>query len=119
MNPVDGGFRTENSLTGKLERELEILKRHIRILRIIHDEEPIGIIRLSEITGYPNHQVRYSLRILEEEGIVEPTVEGAVMTKGTQEYINHFLGIINRVRGELEDIEMALIKQKKNIEKSS
>ncbi len=113
MTPTSENFRMENSLTSKLEKELDILNRHIRILKIIQNEEPIGIIRLSEMTGYPNHQVRYSLRILEEEGIVEPTVEGAVMTRGTDEYIDHFLKIIGKVKEELDTIEERLIKERK------
>ena len=67
-------------LTSVIENELDILKRHIDILQILKDQQPIGIIKLSELTGYPQHMVRYSLRILEQEGLIEPSSRGAMLT---------------------------------------
>ena len=105
MNSTKGSLGIENALTSKLEKELDILKRHIQILKIIKKEEPIGIIRLSEITGYPHHKVRYSLRILEDEGIIEPTVEGAVILQKSDDYLLHFLKIITKMNDELKVIQ--------------
>jgi len=105
MNATKGSLGIENALTSKLEKELDILKRHIQILKIIKQEEPIGIIRLSEITSFPHHKVRYSLRILEDEGIIEPSVEGAVILHKTDDYLLHFLKIIKKMSAELEIIE--------------
>lgn len=108
MNATKGSLGIENALTSKLEKELDILKRHIQILKIIKQEEPIGIIRLSEITNFPHHKVRYSLRILEDEGIIEPSVEGAVILHKTDEYLLHFLKIIKKMNTELKVIEEEL-----------
>ncbi len=36
-------------LTNKIESEIELLQRHVRMLKAIMDNEPIGIIRLSEL----------------------------------------------------------------------
>ena len=44
---------------------LELLERHISILRTVRDNQPVGLIRLSEMTGIPKHRVRYSLKIME------------------------------------------------------
>ncbi|MCK4613458.1 MAG: hypothetical protein KAU14_01535 [Thermoplasmata archaeon] len=104
MTPTKASLGIENALTKKLEKELAILKRHIQILKMIKREEPIGIIRLSDITGYPHHKVRYSLRILEEESIIEPSVEGAVILKKMDEYLEHFLKIIEKIMAELEEL---------------
>jgi predicted transcriptional regulator len=41
----------------------------------------MGIIKLSEITKYPQHMVRYSLRILEQDGLIEPSPQGAITTE--------------------------------------
>ena len=68
------------ALTSVIENELDILKRHIDILNILQEQQPIGIIKISESTGYPQHMVRYSLRILEQEGLIEPSSRGAVTT---------------------------------------
>ena len=100
----------DTALTSKFEKELDILKRHINILRIIKKEEPIGIIRLSEMTGFPHHKVRYSLRVLEEEGIIEPTVEGATIQQETLSYLLHFMDIIERMIQELTLIKDDLLE---------
>jgi len=67
-------------LTNVIETELDILKRHIHVLKVLQQNEPAGIIKLSELTKHPQHMVRYSLRILEQEGLIEPSSQGAVTT---------------------------------------
>ncbi len=80
--------KKDNSvLTSVFEAEIQILRRHIKVLKILADNEPAGIIRLSEISGYPQHMVRYSLRILEQEGLIEPSSQGAITTPKLKETI--------------------------------
>jgi predicted transcriptional regulator len=67
-------------LTSVIETELDILKRHVHVLKTLQKNQPMGIIKLSELTGYPQHMVRYSLRILEQDGLIEPSPQGAVTT---------------------------------------
>jgi len=67
-------------LTNVIETELDILKRHILVLKTLRKHEPAGIIKLSELTKHPQHMVRYSLRILEQDGLIEPSPQGAVTT---------------------------------------
>ena len=69
------------ALTNVIETELDILKRHVNILKKLQKDQPMGIIKLSEITEYPQHMVRYSLRILEQDGIIEPSSKGAITTE--------------------------------------
>ena len=59
---------------------LELLERHISILRTVRDNQPVGLIRLSEMTGIPKHRVRYSLKIMEQQGIIIATPEGAMVS---------------------------------------
>ena len=68
-------------LTSVIETELDILKRHVHVLKTLTKNQPMGIIKLSEFTGYPQHMVRYSLRILEQDGLIEPSPQGAVTTE--------------------------------------
>jgi predicted transcriptional regulator len=70
----------KSALTNVIETELDILKRHVNILKVLQKDQPMGIIKLSEITEYPQHMVRYSLRILEQDGIIEPSSKGAITT---------------------------------------
>ena len=67
-------------LTSVITTELDILKRHVHVLKVLQKNEPAGIIKLSELTKHPQHMVRYSLRILEQEGLIEPSPQGAVTT---------------------------------------
>jgi len=68
------------ALTSVIENELDILKRHVHVLKTLKENQPMGIIKLSELTNYPQHMVRYSLRILEQDGLIEPSPQGAVTT---------------------------------------
>jgi predicted transcriptional regulator len=74
-------------LTNVIETELDILKRHVLVLQTLKLNEPAGIIKLSELTKHPQHMVRYSLRILEQEGLIEPSPQGAVTTESATERI--------------------------------
>jgi len=78
-------------LTSKLTSELELLERHIRVLKITKENQPIGIIRLSELLGFKDqeHKVRYSLRILEDAGLIEATSGGARVTDGYDAFMEH------------------------------
>jgi len=72
--------REKTSITNVAEKELDLLIRHIDVLKTVRDYGPIGIIRLSQITGQPQHVIRYSLRTLENDGIIKPSAQGAIVT---------------------------------------
>ena len=72
-------------LTSVIETEIDILKRHIYVLKVLQNNQPMGIIKLSELTDYPQHMVRYSLRILEQDGLIEPSPRGAIITDAVPE----------------------------------
>jgi predicted transcriptional regulator len=67
--------------------ELELIERHVMMLRVTKENEPVGIIRLSEILGLPKHKVRYSLRLLENEGLISPSTEGARVTSKYDDFM--------------------------------
>lgn len=52
--------------------------------------EPISIMKLSNQGEYEHHKVRYSLRILEANGIIESSDQGAITTDRTEECVNDF-----------------------------
>ncbi|WP_338103471.1 hypothetical protein [Methanolapillus millepedarum] len=58
--------------------ELELIDRHILVLKFVVERGPIGILKLSEETGMQAHKVRYSLRILEQNGLIKPSQQGAI-----------------------------------------
>jgi predicted transcriptional regulator len=85
------------ALTSVIENELDILKRHIDILNILQEQQPIGIIKISESTGYPQHMVRYSLRILEQEGLIEPSSRGAVTTSNVTKILHDLQNALDHI----------------------
>jgi len=92
-------------LTSVIETELDILKRHINVLQTLEKNQPMGIIKLSELTNYPQHMVRYSLRILEQDRLIEPSPQGAVTTDKvgkTMNTLNETLDNIIKTANELK-----------------
>jgi len=92
------------TLTSVIESEVDILKRHIEILNLVMKNEPIGIIKLSEMTGYPQHMIRYSLHVLEQEGVIEPSPRGAVTTKKLKTVMENLKKSLDNVNREVESI---------------
>ena len=92
------------TLTSVIENELDILKRHIHVLETLQEHQPMGIIKLSELTGYPQHMVRYSLHILEQEGLIEPSSRGAVTTNNVTTVMKDLQDALQTIKGVSNDI---------------
>jgi predicted transcriptional regulator len=71
-------------------KELELLTRHVRVLKTIVNHEPIGIVKISKLIGLPKHQVRYSMRVLQQCGFLEPTTRGAKSNKKGKQFLKNF-----------------------------
>lgn len=82
--PTSGGEKLP--LAERISFELDLLGRNIVILDQLGRGGPMGIIRLSEILHIPVHKVRYSLHLLEREGVIQPSADGAVLTERAKEY---------------------------------
>lgn len=87
----------------KLKRETEIVLRHLEVLQFVRKNQPIGIFKLAEALSLPKHKVRYSLRVLEQSGIIEPTQHGAVLRKEADR-------IIKNLKREIEEINKSIEK---------
>ncbi len=92
-------------LTGRVQHELELLKRHIIVLKKVMESGPIGIMKLSLETGIPDHLVRYSLRVLEQQGLIEPSTQGAVATRSAKEAFVEFRNELARIEAMTEEIK--------------
>ncbi|MFA5862818.1 MAG: hypothetical protein WDA16_14090 [Candidatus Thermoplasmatota archaeon] len=108
VSDIEDRSEGDSGLTGKMELELELLQRHVEILRAVKDHEPIGIIRLAEITGHPQHKVRYSLRILEQENLIEPSAQGAVTTSRINEFIPRLRNFLNMMQETVSELKKAI-----------
>jgi predicted transcriptional regulator len=99
-----------STVTDRIQTELELLERHVMLLKIIIKEQPIGIIRLSENSGFPQHKVRYSLRILEQEGLINPSADGAVTTEKLETYMPILKKILKKIGNTARDLQKVLDK---------
>ena len=95
----------DKRMIDKIDEDVELLTRHIKMLRAIKENEPIGIIRLSEITELPKHKIRYSLRLLEKDGVISPSPEGAKTTDNYDNYMEEVREFISDLRKEMESLE--------------
>ncbi len=95
----------DSVLTKSFRKEVELLSRHVQLLNVVRHEGPIGIVRLSAITGLPQHKVRYSLRILQEEDYIEPTTKGAAATPRTEQFLGHVAEILDAATTDLEALK--------------
>jgi predicted transcriptional regulator len=86
----------------RLEKEVDMLERHLQVLKMVIESEPIGIVKMSNETGYPHHKVRYSLRVLEEENLIEPSSQGAITTERTAEFVDELDEKLDEIVDKLE-----------------
>ncbi len=84
-----------------------MLERHLQVLKMVIESEPIGIVKMSNETGYPHHKVRYSLRVLEEENLIEPSSQGAITTDRTQEFVEELDGKIDEIGSKLDEMKIS------------
>jgi predicted transcriptional regulator len=73
----------------KVRDEIELMQRHIQVVRAVVGNQPIGIMKLSEQLDLPFHRIRYSLRVLEQLGYIQASPSGAVATKRAEEMLLH------------------------------
>jgi predicted transcriptional regulator len=90
----------------RLEKEVDMLERHLQVLRMVIENEPIGIVKMSNETGYPHHKVRYSLRVLEEENLIEPSSQGAITTEQTGDFVDDLDEKIDEIIEKLEGMKI-------------
>jgi predicted transcriptional regulator len=98
-------------MMGQLETEVDMLARHFDVLSRVLENQPIGIVRLSRETSVPKHRIRYSLRILEEEGLIEPTDRGAVPTEQASEFLEAHDRYLDEIIAQLETLAELSIEE--------
>ena len=84
-----------------------MLERHLQVLKMVIESEPIGIVKMSNETGYPHHKVRYSLRVLEEENLIEPSSQGAITTERTEEFVAELDDKIDEISEKLDEMKIS------------
>lgn len=83
---VSGSAGDGVQLVDRIVDELDLLSRNVDIVEKLSKSPPTGIIRLSEALHLPIHKTRYSLHLLEREGVIQPSADGAVVTDKAREF---------------------------------
>ncbi|MEM4472447.1 MAG: hypothetical protein QXR27_02520 [Archaeoglobaceae archaeon] len=89
----------------KLQSEAEIVIRHLEVLKAVMEKQPIGIFKLSDLLNMPKHRVRYSLRVLEQSGIIVPTQYGAMIKDEGYSKIENLKSEIEKIKELISKIE--------------
>lgn len=98
------GVDEESKLTSGAYKEIELIERHIKMLMITKENQPVGIIRLSEILELPRHKVRYSLRMLERDGVIVATPDGAVVSDKYEIFMSEMSQYLNELKERIEEV---------------
>lgn len=93
-----------------VNEDLELLERHISILRTVKANQPIGLIRLSEMSGVPKHRVRYSLKIMEQQGIIIATSDGAVVSDNYDEFMASVAESVEELADKVNALRNSLLE---------
>jgi len=101
-------MKNKSTITDVAEKELDLLSRHLDVLKTVREEGPIGIIRLSQLTGQPQHMIRYSLRTLEHDGVIKPTSTGAVVTDKVHQTLGTLESTIDDIITKMNDLKKKL-----------
>lgn len=89
----------------RLERQLGKEERDLRILGAVIREHPIGIVKLAQKTDVPQHKVRYSLRMLENDGLIRATPQGAIPSDDIESQVAAINGGIDDLIARLRELE--------------
>jgi predicted transcriptional regulator len=92
----------------KMKDEIELLSRHVDVIRAVTEHQPIGIMKLSELLDLPFHRIRYSLRILEQLGYIRATPSGAVVTPQTEQFLRHLDENLDELIALLESMKTGI-----------
>ena len=96
-------------LIDNIINEVKLAKRHLDVLRLIMKHEPIGILRLSQITGIPDQQIRYSMRVLQDCGFLGPSTKGAVVTNNARKFMKNLKNEKKKIVKTIENLKLFFI----------
>ncbi len=103
---LTGNEPTESAqLVNRIEEEINLLSRNVEILEKLSKSPPIGIIRLSEALHLPIHKTRYSLHLLEREGVIQPSADGAVVTDKAKEFWTNLNSSLDRMTQVIQQLK--------------
>jgi len=89
----------------RLARQFGKEERDLLVLGAVLSSHPIGSDRIAEKTGIDEHKTRYSLRMLEDDGLVDPTPDGAVPSDGVEVRIREINAGLDDLADRVEELK--------------
>lgn len=93
----------------KVQNEIDLLSRHLLVVKAVVAHQPIGIMKLSELLDLPFHRIRYSLRVLEQLGYIQASPAGAVATRRAEDLLRHLDENLDQLIQHLESMKQGRI----------
>jgi predicted transcriptional regulator len=106
MRKEKGTVQGRGGMIDRVRGEVELLGRHMDVLKTVYEHQPIGIMKLAELMDLPYHRIRYSLRVLERMGYIRASPAGAVITPRTEvlySTLESDLGNLQALLGSIQD----------------
>jgi len=92
-------------MLSKMKEEIELLSRHIIVAKAVVRYQPIGIMKLGELLELPSHRIRYSLHVLEQDGYIRASPDGAVATEKATEFLKRLTKDLDNLIRLLNEIK--------------
>ena len=102
-------------LAERILTEVQLLHRKVDMLERLSVGRPLGIIRLSESCDLPVHKVRYVLHLLERQGAVQPSAEGAVVTDLAASYWVRLDSHLDTILAELQQLKQIVVEHRNRV----
>lgn len=96
------------SATQQVGQDTNVLERTFKILHLVKKQYPVGILKLHGQTGYPVHEVRYSLDTLKSYGLLRATPMGVVPSDDFDQVIRDTKVSLKNIAQQLRKIEKGL-----------
>ena len=97
-------------LTERIYTELSLLSRHIKVLEIVKEYQPIGIVRISNMLDIGEHEVRHSLGVLEDAGLIKPTPNGAIIRGNIKDEVIQSAEILEELSQTAKMLKKEILK---------
>lgn len=95
----------------RIDQKVAKLERHLNVLELTIEDGPVTTVSLNDELDYSRREIRYSLRMLENEALIEETPQGLVATDNVDEFINKHVIQINSIIHRLDAITVPHIKE--------
>lgn len=89
----------------RLARQLGKEERDLRVFQAVAEHQPIGITKLAREVDVDEHKVRHSLRMLEGDGLIEPTPNGAIVAEDSLEQIEEINAGLDALKARMNDLK--------------